>query len=83
MAFSKEHLARIMRVKRAERKWTQEDLADAMGVSKDSVKGWESGTTAPGFPQACRMADAFGCGVDEFACRKAPGSVDERRTVGD
>lgn len=67
MAYSGDHLARVMRMKRAERKWTQGDLAEAMGVSKDSVKGWENETSAPGFPQACKMADAFGCSIEEFA----------------
>lgn len=67
MAYSREHLAREMRVKRAERKWSQEDLAERMGVSKDSVKGWEAERTDPGFPQICKMADAFGCPVEDFA----------------
>lgn len=66
MSYTREHLARQMRVKRAERKWSQEELADRMKVSVDSVKGWESEKTDPGFPQVCKMADAFGCPVDDF-----------------
>lgn len=67
MAYSREYLSRMMRVKRAERKWSQNDLADRMGVSKDSVKSWESESTDPGFPMVCKMADVFDCPIDDFA----------------
>lgn len=66
MTFSHEYLARQMRIKRAERNWTQDELANQMGVSKYSIAGWENGKSAPQVPQLCQMADVFQCSISDF-----------------
>lgn len=43
---------------------SQQDLADELGVSRDSVKGWESGDTAIRSSMLVRMADIFSCSLD-------------------
>ena len=43
---------------------TQEQLAHAVGVSRQTVAKWESGETSPDLEHAGALADAFGCTVD-------------------
>lgn len=49
---------------RKERKMTQEQLAEAMGVSASAVYKWESGQTSPDLSLIFSMADLFGTSTD-------------------
>lgn len=66
MSYDPEVLTRAMKVKRAERGWTQADLAEAASVGIDAVKRYETGSSTPSFSAMCSIADAFGCSLDEF-----------------
>lgn len=68
--FTKEYFAERLRVERARRKLTQRELAEKVGVSKDSIRIWEdeNDATVPGFATVCELADVLGCNVDDFAC---------------
>ena len=46
---------------------TQEKLAEAVGVSRQTVAKWESGDTSPDLEHAAALADALGCTVDALA----------------
>ncbi len=48
-----------LRVLRAERGWSQQDLADRLGVSRQSVNAIETGKYDPSLPLAFRIADIF------------------------
>ena len=54
-----------IRVLRAERDWTQADLADAVGVSRQAIIAIEKGKYEPGLGLAFRIARAFGKQVEE------------------
>jgi putative transcriptional regulator len=54
-----------LRVLRAERGWTQTDLADALGVSRQTVHAIESGKYDPALPLAFRIARLFGCKIED------------------
>lgn len=43
---------------------TQEQLAEAVGVSRQTVAKWEYGETSPDLEHAAALADALGCTVD-------------------
>lgn len=48
---------------------SQEGLAEKLGVSRDSVKDWESGETTIRSSVLIRMADLFGCSLDYLMAR--------------
>ena len=45
-----------LRVIRAERRWSQQDLADRIGVSRQSVNAIETGKYHPSLPLAFKIA---------------------------
>ena len=49
-----------IRVLRAEKGWTQADLAQALDVSRNSVNAIENGKYDPSLPLAFKIADVFG-----------------------
>ncbi len=48
-----------LKVLRAERSWSQQDLAERLGVSRQSVNAIETGKYDPSLPLAFRIADLF------------------------
>ena len=53
-----------LRVLRAEREWSQQDLAERLGVSRQSVNAIETGRYDPSLPLAFRIADVFGLPIE-------------------
>ena len=51
---------------RAERGWSQADLADRLGVSRQSVNALETGKYDPSLPLAFRIARLFGATIEEI-----------------
>jgi len=58
-----------LRVLRAERAWSQQQLADALEVSRQSVNAIETGKYDPSLPLAFRIADVFGLTIEEIFLR--------------
>lgn len=54
---------------RAERSWSQQDLADRLKVSRQSVNAIETGRYDPSLPLAFRIADVFGLTIEEIFLR--------------
>jgi len=46
--------------------WTQEQLADAVGVSRQSINSIERERYVPSLPLALTFARVFGCSTDEI-----------------
>lgn len=58
-----------LRVLRAERKWSQAELADMLGVSRQSVNAIETGKYDPSLPLAFAIARLFGQSIEQiFIC---------------
>jgi len=55
-----------IRVLRAERRWTQADLARELGVSRNSVNAIENGKYDPSLPLAFKIARLFERTVEEI-----------------
>ncbi len=79
MAFNAETFSRTMKVKRAERGWSQQDLAKASGISIGMIARYESETNAPSFENVCKIAEAFRCSVDDFRKPRRPFATSRRR----
>ena len=56
-------------VLRAERNWSQSDLAEKLEVSRQSVNAIETGKYDPSLPLAFRIADLFGLAIEEIFLR--------------
>ena len=61
MGFSKEAIARNLRVKRAELDMTQAELAEKSGVNIATINSYEQEGYTPGADKLCLLADALGC----------------------
>ncbi len=55
-----------LRVLRAERQWSQADLAEKLGVSRQTINAIETGRYDPSLPLAFQLAEAFGLRIDEI-----------------
>jgi putative transcriptional regulator len=55
-----------LKVLRAERNWSQGDLARALEVSRQSVNAIETGKYDPSLPLAFRLARVFGVRIEEI-----------------
>jgi len=53
-----------LRVLRAERGWSQQDLAERLEVSRQSVNAIETGRYDPSLPLAFRIADVFALPIE-------------------
>ncbi len=58
-----------LKVLRAERNWSQADLADRLGVSRQSVNAIETGKYDPSLPLAFKVADLFKMTIEEVFLR--------------
>jgi putative transcriptional regulator len=54
-----------LRVLRAEREWTQEELATSIGVSRQAINALETERHDPSLDLAFRIASAFGLTVEQ------------------
>lgn len=55
-----------LRVLRAERAWSQQDLADRLEVSRQSVNAIETGKYDPSLPLAFRLARLFNLPIESI-----------------
>lgn len=54
-----------LKVLRAERDWSQQDLAERLDVSRQSVNAIETGKYDPSLPLAFRIAAVFGLTIEQ------------------
>ena len=55
-----------LKVLRAERNWSQADLADRLGVSRQTVNALETGRYDPSLPLAFKIARTFGLAIEDI-----------------
>ena len=58
-----ENIVRLRKIKQM----TQEDIAEAVGVSRQAVAKWESGETIPDLEKCKLLAELFGVSLDDLA----------------
>lgn len=55
-----------LRVLRAERRWSQAELGQQLGVSRQTINAIETGKYDPSLPLAFAMARLFGLAIEEI-----------------
>ena len=55
-----------LKVLRAERSWSQQDLAERIEVSRQSVNAIETGKYDPSLPLAFRLAELFDRSIEDI-----------------
>ncbi|MGY6662229.1 MAG: helix-turn-helix transcriptional regulator [Glycocaulis sp.] len=55
-----------LKVLRAERNWSQADLADRAGVSRQAINAVETGKFDPSLPLAFTLAAVFGLRIEDI-----------------
>ena len=58
-----------LKVLRAERDWSQADLAERLGVSRQTINSIETGKYDPSLPLAFDIAELFGCQIEAIFLR--------------
>ena len=64
-----------LKVLRAERDWSQADLADRLAVSRQTVNSLETGKYDPSLPLALRIGKLFGQPVEQIFIDDGDGST--------
>jgi putative transcriptional regulator len=62
-----------LKVLRAERNWTQADLAKRLEVSRQSINAIETGKYDPSLPLAFKIARVFGASIETIFDEGHPG----------
>jgi putative transcriptional regulator len=65
-----------IRVLRAERRWSQQDLAERLGVSRQTVNAIENGKYDPSLPLAFKIGKVFGLTIEEIFIYEDDGTAD-------
>ncbi|MCM1307379.1 MAG: helix-turn-helix domain-containing protein [Butyrivibrio sp.] len=66
---------------RKEKNYTQEQLADILGVSRQAISKWESDAAYPETEKMIRISDLFGCSLD-YLFRDEIETEDKKRADG-
>ena len=68
---------------RKDRGWSQEELAQRMGVTRSAIGNWEQGTREPDYVTLERVADLFNCEMQYLIGEKPASdlSLDERYII--
>jgi putative transcriptional regulator len=61
-----EHVRNSVKDLRVERGWTQQELAEAVGVSRQSINSIERNRYVPSLPLALTFARVFRCSLDDI-----------------
>ena len=67
-----------LRVLRAERAWSQAELAERLGVSRQTVNAVETGKYDPSLPLAFAIARLFGLRIEDVFQPGEPARKDDR-----
>ncbi len=66
-----ENIARL----RAQKNWSQEELAQALDVSRQSVSKWETDASVPDLDKLVKLGEVFGVSLDELVQGRAAGGA--------
>ena len=68
------YLSKNIQLLRKQRRVTQEQLAEQMNVSRQTISKWESGEMTPELPKLLELCELFSCKLDALV-RPSPGDL--------
>lgn len=68
-------LGRRIRAMRKARRWTQEELADRVGLTTGAISQFETGKAVPRWNNLQKIADAFQCPVSDLVSAEGPSDL--------
>lgn len=68
--------------RRADLGITQQELADRLGVPRDTYQKWEYGTRVPKYKAMRAMSLVFGCGMEDILITDNGRPTDKRKVNG-
>lgn len=69
MTFSVDRMAAELRGLRGKKHVSQQEVADAVGVERVTIKNYENGLTVPSYETAWKLADYYGVSLDAIGGR--------------
>lgn len=57
---------KILKSKRLQKRWTQEELSEKLLISRPTISSWESDKTLPDISNLLKMSVLFGCTLDDL-----------------
>ena len=70
MAIDYKDIGQRIKTIRTEKKFTQEQLSEMIGIGPSHMSHIESGKTVPSFEVFISILNALGCSADELLCRE-------------
>lgn len=76
-------IGRIIAKRRGERGFSQEFVAEKLGVGYEAISRLERGTILPSVPKLIRIAEIFDCALDELIVETSNRSTDQGLLIAD
>ena len=70
-----------LQILRKEKKYSQEELAEMLDVTRQSVSKWESGQTYPEMDKLLAICKIFNCTLEELTNDEIKEVSSERKTI--
>jgi len=70
-----------LKVLRAERDWSQAQLADLLDVSRQTVNALETGKYDPSLPLAFKIAALFNCKIEDIFLPEEKGPIQKQKGI--
>lgn len=71
------NLADKIMAERKKKGWSQEELANQLGVSRQAVSKWESAGSTPDLQRILQLSDVFGVSTDYLLKDEAESDADQ------
>ena len=60
------NIGKLLKKLRHENKWSQQELADKIPISRESISKWEKGKNIPDYQSLIRLSEIFNVSIDEL-----------------
>ncbi len=76
-------IGKAISVKRIASGLSQENVAEALGISREAVSRMETGVAVPTVVRLAELAEIFNCGIEELLTEASNRQLDQARQITD